>query len=113
MRLKHGQSLAWSYTLTGNYRGPVEGQAQVEWLRDGLQAIRASGEVQALAESVPDSGGVMFVPAFTGLGAPWWEPDARGAVVGLTDDPFAPAMLERAAAIPVTVSRRLDGAYDF
>jgi glycerol kinase len=56
----------------------------VQWLRDGLHAIKASGEVQQLAESVPDSGGVMFVPAFTGLGAPYWQPDARGAIVGLT-----------------------------
>jgi glycerol kinase len=60
------------------------GGAVVQWLRDGLNAIKASGEVQSLAESVPDSGGVMFVPAFTGLGAPYWKADARGAIVGLT-----------------------------
>lgn len=60
------------------------GGAVVQWLRDGLHAIKASGEVQQLAESVPDSGGVMFVPAFTGLGAPYWQADARGAIVGLT-----------------------------
>ncbi len=60
------------------------GGAVVQWLRDGLQAIKGSGEVQRLAESVPDSGGVMFVPAFTGLGAPYWNADARGAIVGLT-----------------------------
>jgi glycerol kinase len=60
------------------------GGAVVQWLRDGLRAIPASGEVQQLAESVPDSGGVMFVPAFTGLGAPYWKADARGAIVGLT-----------------------------
>ena len=60
------------------------GGAVVQWLRDGLQAIKGSGEVQTLAESVPDSGGVMFVPAFTGLGAPYWKPQARGAIVGLT-----------------------------
>jgi glycerol kinase len=58
--------------------------AVVQWLRDGLRAISASSEVQALAESVPDSGGVMVVPAFTGLGAPYWNADARGAIVGLT-----------------------------
>jgi glycerol kinase len=58
--------------------------AVVQWLRDGLQAIKASSEVQTLAASVPDSGGVMFVPAFTGLGAPYWNADARGAIVGLT-----------------------------
>jgi len=60
------------------------GGAVVQWLRDGLKAIAGSGEVQALASSVPDAGGVMFVPAFTGLGAPYWKPDARGAIVGLT-----------------------------
>ncbi len=60
------------------------GGAVVQWLRDGLKAIRASGEVQALAESVPDSGGVVFVPALTGLGAPYWDADARGTITGLT-----------------------------
>jgi glycerol kinase len=60
------------------------GGAVVQWLRDGLKAIQGSGEVQALAESVPDAGGVMFVPAFTGLGAPYWKPDSRGAIVGLS-----------------------------
>jgi len=58
--------------------------AVVQWLRDGLRAIAGSGEVQALAASVPDAGGVMFVPAFTGLGAPYWNADARGTIVGLT-----------------------------
>jgi len=60
------------------------GGAVVQWLRDGLKAIQSSSQVQQLAESVPDNGGVMFVPAFTGLGAPHWNPDARGAIVGLT-----------------------------
>ncbi|PIG07301.1 glycerol kinase GlpK [Comamonas sp. 26] len=60
------------------------GGAVVQWLRDGLQAIEHSGQVQQLAESVPDSGGVMMVPAFTGLGAPYWKPDARGTITGLT-----------------------------
>jgi glycerol kinase len=60
------------------------GGAVVQWLRDGLNAIKGSGEVQALAESVPDAGGVIFVPAFTGLGAPYWKADARGAIVGLS-----------------------------
>jgi len=60
------------------------GGAVVQWLRDGLHAIKGSGEVQSLAQSVPDSGGVMFVPAFTGLGAPYWKPDARGTITGLT-----------------------------
>lgn len=60
------------------------GGAVVQWLRDGLKAISASSEVQSLAESVPDAGGVVVVPAFTGLGAPYWQPEARGAIVGLT-----------------------------
>ena len=60
------------------------GGAVVQWLRDGLHAIKGSGEVQALAQSVPDSGGVIVVPAFTGLGAPYWKPDARGTISGLT-----------------------------
>ena len=60
------------------------GGAVVQWLRDGLRAIDASHEVQALAASVPDAGGVVVVPAFTGLGAPYRQPDARGAIVGLT-----------------------------
>ena len=60
------------------------GGAVVQWLRDGLGAIQGSHQVQALAESVPDAGGVVFVPAFTGLGAPYWQPQATGAIVGLT-----------------------------
>jgi glycerol kinase len=60
------------------------GGAVVQWLRDGLQAIESSAQVQALAESVPDAGGVMVVPAFTGLGAPYWKPEARGSITGLT-----------------------------
>lgn len=60
------------------------GGAVVQWLRDGLNAIRASGEVQTLAQSVPDAGGVIMVPAFTGLGAPYWQADARGIITGLT-----------------------------
>ncbi len=60
------------------------GGAVVQWLRDGLKAIPSSGEVQSLASSVPDSGGVMFVPAFTGLGAPYWKPEARGSITGLS-----------------------------
>jgi glycerol kinase len=60
------------------------GGAVVQWLRDGLHAIETSAQVQALAQSVPDSGGVMVVPAFTGLGAPYWKADARGTITGIT-----------------------------
>ena len=70
-----------SYALEGSV---FIGGAVVQWLRDGLQAIRSSSEVQALAESVPDAGGVLFVPAFTGLGAPYWDTQARGTITGLT-----------------------------
>jgi glycerol kinase len=58
--------------------------AAVQWLRDGLGVIGAAAETEALAQSVPDCGGVYFVPALTGLGAPHWDPNARGTVVGLT-----------------------------
>jgi len=58
--------------------------AAVQWLRDGLGIIRSSSEVEALAASVPDNGGVYLVPAFTGLGAPHWDPYARGTLIGLT-----------------------------
>ena len=58
--------------------------ALIQWLRDELGIIRTAAETEALARSVPDTGGVYIVPAFTGLGAPWWKPDARGAILGLT-----------------------------
>jgi glycerol kinase len=58
--------------------------AAVQWLRDGLRAIRKAPEVEAIARSVPDTGGVHVVPAFAGLGAPYWDPGARGAILGLT-----------------------------
>jgi glycerol kinase len=58
--------------------------AAVQWLRDGLHILSTTSEVEALAAEVPDSGGVYFVPAFAGLGAPYWDPYARGTIVGLT-----------------------------
>jgi glycerol kinase len=58
--------------------------AALQWLRDGLGVIASAPESEALARSVPDTGGVVFVPAFVGLGAPYWRPDVRGAVLGLT-----------------------------
>ncbi|MBM3116224.1 glycerol kinase GlpK [Jeongeupia naejangsanensis] len=60
------------------------GGAVVQWLRDGLKAISSSSDIENLAFSVPDSGGVVFVPSFTGLGAPYWVPTAQGAIVGLS-----------------------------
>ncbi|HMH17758.1 MAG TPA: glycerol kinase GlpK [Burkholderiales bacterium] len=75
------QTGAKQYALEGSV---FIGGAVVQWLRDGLRLIRKSADVEKLAASVPDSGGVYLVPAFTGLGAPHWDPYARGTVVGLT-----------------------------
>lgn len=61
----------------------VTGSA-IQWLRDGLQIIQHAHEVGPLAQSVNDSGGVVVVPAFTGLGSPWWDPNARGTIIGIT-----------------------------
>ena len=72
---------AKQYALEGSV---FIGGAVVQWLRDGLRAIEKSSDVEALAASVPDAGGVVFVPAFTGLGAPYWQPDARGTITGLS-----------------------------
>ena len=72
------------------------GGAVVQWLRDGLGLIKSSAEVEGLAASVPDSGGVYLVPAFTGLGAPHWDAYARGAIFGLTRGSSA-AHIARAA----------------
>ena len=58
--------------------------AAVQWMRDGLRAIGAAADIEALAAGVEDTGGVYLVPAFVGLGAPWWDPNARGALVGLS-----------------------------
>jgi glycerol kinase len=58
--------------------------AALQWLRDGLGVITSAAEAGPLSESVPDTGGVYFVPALTGLGAPWWDPYARGTLVGIT-----------------------------
>jgi glycerol kinase len=80
-------TVAWRIGDTTDYalEGSIfVGGAVVQWLRDGLGIIRRSAEVEALASSVPDNGGVYFVPAFVGLGAPHWDPHARGAIVGLT-----------------------------
>jgi glycerol kinase len=80
-------TVAWSrngrldYALEGSV---FIGGAVVQWLRDGLKIVRSAAEIEALAASVPDNGGVYMVPAFAGLGAPHWDPYARGAIFGLT-----------------------------
>ena len=88
---KRGDAL--DYALEGSV---FIGGAVVQWLRDGLQIIRSAPEVESLAASVPDSGGVYFVPAFAGLGAPHWDAYARGSIFGLTRGATA-AHLARAA----------------
>ena len=70
-----------AYALEGSV---FIGGAVVQWLRDGLQIIRSASEIEALAASVPDNGGVYLVPAFAGLGAPHWDAYARGSMFGLT-----------------------------
>jgi glycerol kinase len=80
-------TIAWTIGGTTEYalEGSVfVGGAVVQWLRDGLGLIRKSEEVEVLAKSVPDNGGVYFVPAFVGLGAPHWDSYARGSIFGLT-----------------------------
>jgi glycerol kinase len=69
-----------AYALEGSV---FVGGAVVQWLRDNMKFIRHSSEVEGIADSVPDSGGVVFVPAFTGLGAPYWDAHARGLIIGL------------------------------
>jgi glycerol kinase len=68
----------------------------VQWLRDNLRLIGASSDVEALASGVPDAGGVVFVPAFVGLGAPHWDPHAGGLLIGLRRD-TKPGHIARAA----------------
>jgi glycerol kinase len=75
------QTRGKEYALEGSV---FSGGAVVQWLRDGLGFFSSSPEVERLAASVLDSGDVYLVPAFTGLGAPYWDPNARGAMVGLT-----------------------------
>jgi glycerol kinase len=81
-------TVAWQHpdgTLTYALEGAVfVTGAAIQWLRDGLQIIGSASESEALARSVPDSGGVVFVPALTGLGAPDWDPHARGTILGVS-----------------------------
>ncbi len=85
----NGMLTTVGWRIGANTTYAIEGSAfiagaAVQWLRDGLGIIRSAAEIEALARSVPDSGGVTFVPALTGLGAPHWRPDARGIVTGIT-----------------------------
>jgi len=82
-----------AYALEGSI---FSAGSAIQWLRDGLKVITESRQSEAMAQSLPDNGGVYLVPGFTGLGAPWWEPDARGTITGLTRD-SGPAHMVRAA----------------
>lgn len=89
------------YQLDGKPTYALEGSifvagAAIQWLRDGLGVIQSAGQTEQMAASLNDNNGVYLVPAFTGLGAPWWDPQARGAIYGLTRD-AGPAHFARAA----------------
>ena len=101
-------TVAWR--LEGEPTYALEGSifvagAAVQWLRDGLRVIEDAAQTEALASGLPEVGGVYLVPAFTGLGAPHWDPDARGAIYGLTRD-VGPAHLARAALESVCFQTR-------
>jgi glycerol kinase len=89
------------YAVGGEAAYALEGSifsagSAIQWLRDGLKVITESRQSEAMAQGLADNGGVYLVPGFTGLGAPWWEPEARGTIVGLTRD-SGPAQMVRAA----------------
>ena len=101
-------TVAWK--INGKIQYAFEGSifiagAVVQWLRDGLGLIRSSSEIEALALKVNDTGGVYFVPAFAGLGAPYWNPDARGTIVGITRGTTA-GHLARAAVESIAYQTR-------
>lgn len=108
-------TVAWQMSNAATYA--LEGSifiagALVQWLRDGLGIIRQSGDVEALASTVDDNGGVVVVPAFTGLGAPHWDPHARGTIIGITRGTsaghIARAALEAIALQSVDVIRAME-----
>ncbi|MDP3859561.1 MAG: glycerol kinase GlpK [Stagnimonas sp.] len=91
LRSRHKLLSTVAYRLNGQPTYALEGSifvagAAVQWLRDALHLIQSAGDTEALARSITDAQGVYLVPAFTGLGAPWWDPQARGAIFGLTRD---------------------------
>ena len=93
-------TIAWKIGDQVNYalEGSIFiGGAVVQWLRDGLGIIKSAAEIEALARSVPHSDGVYLVPAFAGLGAPHWNPRARGALFGVTRGTTAAHIARRRA----------------
>ncbi|MBS4044953.1 MAG: glycerol kinase GlpK [Alphaproteobacteria bacterium] len=110
-----------AYRLNGKTTYALEGSifvagAAVKWLRDGLQIVEGAAETATLAAQVPENHGVYLVPAFVGLGAPYWDPDARGAILGLTLDAgrahIARATLESVGyqTRDLTAAMKADGA---
>jgi glycerol kinase len=99
-----------AYRANGQTAYAIEGSifiagAVVQWLRDALGVIRSAAEIEALAKTAKPADGLYFVPAFTGLGAPYWDPDARGAILGLTRD-MGVAEIARAALDAVCFQTR-------
>ena len=91
MPSEHGLLTTVGWKINGEVTYALEGAvfiagAAVQWMRDGLRAISSSADIERLSASVPDAGGVYLVPAFVGLGAPHWDPYARGLIIGLTRD---------------------------
>ncbi|MBL8753696.1 MAG: glycerol kinase GlpK [Planctomycetes bacterium] len=114
---RHGLVTTLAWDLPGERSYALEGSAFVagacvQWLRDGLGIIDSSAAIEPLARSVPDSGGVMVVPAFTGLGAPHWRPEARGVITGLsrgtTKAHLARAVLEGIALQNVDILQAME-----
>ena len=110
VRSRHRLLTTVAWRLEGEPTYALEGSifvagAAVQWLRDGLRVIGNAADTETLAAGLADSAGVYLVPAFTGLGAPHWDPDARGAIYGLTRD-AGPAHLARAALESVCLQTR-------
>ena len=101
-----------AYRIAGQTTYALEGSifiagAAVQWLRDQLKIIHDAAQTEAIARGVPETGGVYLVPAFTGLGAPYWDTEARGAIVGLTRDSGAPEIVRAALESVVYQTRDL------
>jgi glycerol kinase len=115
IRSKHRLLTTLAYRLDGKPIFALEGSifvsgAAIQWLRDGLKIIARAADSERLAAGVADTGGVYLVPAFTGLGAPYWDPDARGAVVGLTRDSGVAQIVRAALEATAYQTRDLMGA---
>ena len=113
----HGLLTTVAWRIQGRTTYALEGSsfiagAAVQWLRDELRLIGAAAEVEALARTVPDAGGCVFVPALAGLGAPYWDPDARGALLGVSRGTnrghVARAVLEGVAFQIVDLARAME-----